>query len=128
RLAARARRGARPLDPDADDEIVAGHALDLLPRPLDDVLLARGAHRRAHVLAALHRRRAVAPELRVLGDQLRERIAVAAAQRVTEIGEELIDVVHRPFSLPGGRSRVFSRAEEVTPCTRPNHPMKPSTN
>src|SRR5262249_4694593 len=72
RLAARARRGARPLDPDADDEIVAGHALDLLPRPLDDILLARGAHRRAHVLAALHRRRAVAPELRVLGDQLCE--------------------------------------------------------
>src|SRR5207244_820095 len=88
-------RGVGPLDADADGESVAGQPFDLVPGALDDVLLARVAHRGAHVLASLHRRRAVTPELRVLGHQLRERVAVAAAQRVAEIGEELIDFVHR---------------------------------
>src|SRR5205823_2821630 len=94
RFAAVSWDGARTFDSDTHGESVTGQPLDLFPRTIDSVLLARLAHHVAHVLTTAERGDAGTPELGVVGHQVGHGITVTATHGVTEFCEELIDVVH----------------------------------
>src|SRR2546430_10448059 len=67
----------------------------MIRRPPRSTLFPSTTLSRSHVIAPFHRRDPGTPELRVLGHQVGQRVAIAAAKRIGEIGEELIDLVHR---------------------------------